>query len=777
MIKRFIELLRHRKIYSRLTLGFIMLSVAVIVVLSILFRRMYTTALYDEVTANDQNNLAAMTTNIENLMEEIDYIYLTVISNPVVSNYLTDRVWNPIKEHNVKKEFNRFKNIHSKVYSMYIYNGSMDYFISTESAGKDSPAFFDRGVIDHATGYKKYAAREITNDAGLSQRVISIIYSRFALDTKQLQSSIIINVLDFAQRGMLGDGAGLETLLLDRSGSVISSVASEDAIAQMAGADGFNTILSSPDQCGSFRITSGQTSRIVSFHRLAVDGWTLVSLQDYRHITAAINTKTNRIFVIAVAMLLISALFVILLSNSIYSPIDLLIQRLKKADYPSLSGDRQSGKNELDYIMNSFVEVIDQMQQIQEKNDKNSTELKQSFIWQLLTKEMREEAAQQKITEYGLDVECNDLVVLVIRVDERYKIKSEPMRVLSGALRQIALDACRDNIAAETALTPQGDTVMIVNTADDWLTHLTDAFVPPPDDERNALRRVMYEIKGKAYRTLGCSITIGVGTPAETIMDICASYRAACEMADNRFVLGYGQIITGQMVKDNLAVYVQLPEETERALADAIRLNRKEEFWVAFDCLISDLSKCEYESANMLLMQIFLTCIREMTLIVGGQSDAINARVYSLRLQNLETIEQANQLASELFSQYQQCVEELNLQKNTNKMQKIVQEALQYIRKNYSDDNLTIVTLAEKAGYSTSYFARMFNDVTGSFINDYIRKFRIDKAKSLLVETNLTVGEIATLVGYANTNYFYYAFKKETGMTPISYRGAHREME
>ena len=478
MIKRFIELLRHKKIYSRLTLGFILLSVAVIVVLSILFRRMYTSALYEEVTVNDQNNLAAMTTNIENLMEEIDYIFLSVISNPVVSNYLTDSVWSPIKEHNVKKEFNRFKNIHSKVFSMYIYNGSMDYFISTESAGKNFSEFFDKGVIDHATSYKEYAAREIIDDDGVSQRVISLIYSRFALDTMELQSSIIINVLDFAQRGMLGDGTGLETVLLDRSGSIISSVATEEAIAQMVGADCFNTILASPDQRGSFRSTSDRNSMTVSFSKLSVGDWTLVNLHDYRHITAAINTKTNRIFVIAVAMLLVSALFVILLSNSIYSPIDLLIQRLKKADYPSLSGGRQGSKNELDTIMNSFMEVIDQMQQIQEKNEKNSKELKQSFVWQLLTKEMREETVQQKIAEYGLDVECNDLAVLVIRIDERYKIKSEQMRVLSVALRQIALDACRDNIAVETALTPQGDSVMIVNAADVWLTRLTDGLEP-----------------------------------------------------------------------------------------------------------------------------------------------------------------------------------------------------------------------------------------------------------------------------------------------------------
>ena len=76
-------------------------------------------------------------------------------------------------------------------------------------------------------------------------------------------------------------------------------------------------------------------------------------------------------------------------------------------------------------------------------------------------------------------------------------------------------------------------------------------------------------------------------------------------------------------------------------------------------------------------------------------------------------------------------------------------------------------------GYTSNYFARMFKDAAGISINDYIRQIKIDRAKRLLIETSLSVNEVAELVGYTNKNYFFYSFKKETGLTPLSYRAAN----
>jgi AraC-like DNA-binding protein len=54
---------------------------------------------------------------------------------------------------------------------------------------------------------------------------------------------------------------------------------------------------------------------------------------------------------------------------------------------------------------------------------------------------------------------------------------------------------------------------------------------------------------------------------------------------------------------------------------------------------------------------------------------------------------------------------------------------------------------------------------------DYIAKIRIDKARALLVETDMDIKEIAYRLGFSNQQYFSTLFKKATNMSPSSYRG------
>ena len=268
------------------------------------------------------------------------------------------------------------------------------------------------------------------------------------------------------------------------------------------------------------------------------------------------------------------------------------------------------------------------------------------------------------------------------------------------------------------------------------------------------------------------TLTVGFGCSVETFREMKRSYRVACEMADNRFVLGYGQIIDDEMVRSRLLASCQIASTLEDALLEAIRMGRMDDFASSMDSLVEALSGCEYNCAGLLLMQIVLSCIRAMNDIVGGSPELISIQEYSAEFDQLEVIGQAKTWCLALFARYQQAVYELNLQKNNGKLQKIVQEADEHIKTNVADVNLTIDTLAARFGYTSNYFARIFRDIKGVSINEYIRKTRIDRAKQLLSETSLAVNDVAEMVGYMNKNYFFFSFKKETGLTPLSYRSA-----
>jgi AraC-like DNA-binding protein len=60
--------------------------------------------------------------------------------------------------------------------------------------------------------------------------------------------------------------------------------------------------------------------------------------------------------------------------------------------------------------------------------------------------------------------------------------------------------------------------------------------------------------------------------------------------------------------------------------------------------------------------------------------------------------------------------------------------------------------------------------ITGAGAKEYITKIRIEKAKTLIESTSLTIAEISDMTGFTSQSYFSTAFKSHTGMTPSQYK-------
>lgn len=98
-----------------------------------------------------------------------------------------------------------------------------------------------------------------------------------------------------------------------------------------------------------------------------------------------------------------------------------------------------------------------------------------------------------------------------------------------------------------------------------------------------------------------------------------------------------------------------------------------------------------------------------------------------------------------------------------------VQQAIRYMRENYSKD-LSLGDIAGEAALNEGYFSGLFKKDTGKSITEYLNEIRMEKAKELLVESNLKNYEVAEQVGFRNASYFSTMFKKYTGMTIQEYR-------
>ena len=92
------------------------------------------------------------------------------------------------------------------------------------------------------------------------------------------------------------------------------------------------------------------------------------------------------------------------------------------------------------------------------------------------------------------------------------------------------------------------------------------------------------------------------------------------------------------------------------------------------------------------------------------------------------------------------------------------------------DQNITLAVVAEKLYLSPTYFSRLFKQRTNYTFSTWLAERRILRAQRYLDETNLTIADIATQVGYREANSFTRLFKQTTGISPTEYRKAHKKI-
>ena len=103
---------------------------------------------------------------------------------------------------------------------------------------------------------------------------------------------------------------------------------------------------------------------------------------------------------------------------------------------------------------------------------------------------------------------------------------------------------------------------------------------------------------------------------------------------------------------------------------------------------------------------------------------------------------------------------------------KVIKKTLDYIHENLNQ-KLLLKQISAIAELSPNYFHRIFTEIMQITPNDYITSARLNKAKDLLLRTDLQIYNIADQCGYDNVSYFSYLFKKSFQITPVEYRSRH----
>ena len=142
--------------------------------------------------------------------------------------------------------------------------------------------------------------------------------------------------------------------------------------------------------------------------------------------------------------------------------------------------------------------------------------------------------------------------------------------------------------------------------------------------------------------------------------------------------------------------------------------------------------------------------------------DSVSRNIYSVMNAQSET-----QQSEAIFKTLMRL---LNTESTTGeKTLSIIDSAKEFMVNNYQNE-LTVSEIAKTVNLSPSYFSKIFKESTTLSPYDYLLSVRLDKAKELLINSDIPISEIAYRCGFNSTSNFIYFFKKETALSPLKFR-------
>ncbi len=275
---------------------------------------------------------------------------------------------------------------------------------------------------------------------------------------------------------------------------------------------------------------------------------------------------------------------------------------------------------------------------------------------------------------------------------------------------------------------------------------------------------------------LKIDIYYGVGVPVEHLTDIRSSYKHAYNGVQiSKFSQGKSFVINGssenqytklsdilKSVDEDISLYLKIPIENK--VIDRIN---------SIYTMIQNSSGIEFSNVmifSLSLVNIILNTVNDMGINYTEiyQTDHL-PYAHILKLTDIKSIKDY------IINFVQFTIQQIE-KFNQSQGNQLISSIIQYINENISDSTLSLKKISDMNYINSSYLSRIFKAVTGTAFIDYLINIRIEKAKKLLIGSNLKIYEIAEQIGINDPNYFSKYFKKHTGYTPAQFKELNIKM-
>jgi len=391
-------------------------------------------------------------------------------------------------------------------------------------------------------------------------------------------------------------------------------------------------------------------------------------------------------------------------------------------------------------------------------------QLKEKFLVSLVSpvKDLSDSALIKRGESYGYELRDKDCYHIAV-------IESD--RGINHLIPQAIIQVCRNVLKETQYLLLQMDSQIVLIFYGS--SHGEEKIYLPLFTKRTL--QSCKEVGAYLNRYLSSGVTIGLSDLVRAPSLLCTAYNHAL------IALNYKTY-----EKDQKLLYYNDVELTNRPQLDLVASKRLNEDFINLlkmgsDEEINEFSSRFFDDKSGLdpegLQSYVLSLIAllaELTLNYGTSLSKVSSnRNFFAELSTVTTVSRAELWFAGLSLDVHHAI----MGEREKSHVKFVEEAKKYLLEHYRDPTLGLDKICDWLGVSAPYFSSTFKKETGVPFVQALNEARLNQAQKLLDTTDLKNYEIAEAVGFSNSNYFSFCFKRNRGLSPTQYRVKQRNHE
>jgi AraC-like DNA-binding protein/ligand-binding sensor protein len=226
-------------------------------------------------------------------------------------------------------------------------------------------------------------------------------------------------------------------------------------------------------------------------------------------------------------------------------------------------------------------------------------------------------------------------------------------------------------------------------------------------------------------------------------------------------------------LKDKSEDGPEYPMEKERQLLDSLRRGNNEDARRTLEELLARLFFSAPDNFKFLQYRaIELVVLFSRAVASAGNTGETLPEINNRYLERVQESQSTEELVDMLYQAVDAMSEQISPFRGVRHALPL-RRAECYIRENYTR-KVSLKKVSAVSGLSAPYFSTVFKEEMGENLSSYLNRLRVDRAAEMLLDTDLSLSEIAGSCGFEDQSWFSKIFKSYTGLSPGKYRDNNR---